>query len=230
MAPQNLDSPEPSTRQRLLDVAQRQFLDRGYNGVSVRDLTEAAGVNVASINYHFSGKQNLYREALALILGRTAKRLVKSVQDASAGQGRPELRAVLMAYVSTFLGELTASPDAQKMICLVTAEMSEDGIATDVLMKEVVAPVQAILKEQIMRARPDLSDRDAALCIVSIVGQVMHFVRAREVVSRVTGLAYTKEFIGHLATHITEFSLSAVMNLNAGHKTNIAPNGRRKTR
>ena len=43
-------------RQRLLDTAEALFAERGFFGVSVRDITEAAGVRNASINYHFETK------------------------------------------------------------------------------------------------------------------------------------------------------------------------------
>ena len=56
---------EKDTKSALLDCAERLFLEHGLEGVSVREITDAAGANVAAINYHFSGKTNLYREVLS---------------------------------------------------------------------------------------------------------------------------------------------------------------------
>ena len=50
------------TKQRLLDAAEVLFAEKGFDGVSIRELAAAADVNVAAVNYHFQGKQNLYRE------------------------------------------------------------------------------------------------------------------------------------------------------------------------
>lgn len=44
----------------LLDTAEALFAERGFFGVSVRDITDAAGVRNASINYHFESKEKLF--------------------------------------------------------------------------------------------------------------------------------------------------------------------------
>ena len=41
------------TRERLLSAGERLFATRGIDAVSVRDITDAAGANLAAINYHF---------------------------------------------------------------------------------------------------------------------------------------------------------------------------------
>jgi len=46
-------------RTRILDAAERLFAARGFHGVSIRDITGAAGVDVALANYHFGSKQGL---------------------------------------------------------------------------------------------------------------------------------------------------------------------------
>ena len=48
-------------RQRILDEAQRVFADFGYDGASLRQIADAAGVPVALVSYHFGSKDGLYR-------------------------------------------------------------------------------------------------------------------------------------------------------------------------
>ena len=63
-----------ATRETLKSVAQRLFAERGVAAVSVRDIVEEAGFrNVASLNYHFGGKQSLVQE-LVLDGAREAER------------------------------------------------------------------------------------------------------------------------------------------------------------
>jgi len=47
-------------RNALLDTAEALFAERGLFGVSIRDITDAAGLRNASINYHFESKENLF--------------------------------------------------------------------------------------------------------------------------------------------------------------------------
>jgi AcrR family transcriptional regulator len=56
------------TRNALLDHATDVFAEQGYEGASVREITRRAAVNQASINYHFGGKEALYREVLRLAM------------------------------------------------------------------------------------------------------------------------------------------------------------------
>lgn len=52
------------TKEKIMNAARILFADRGYEGASVREIAKAAEVNVASLNYHFSSKENLFLEIL----------------------------------------------------------------------------------------------------------------------------------------------------------------------
>ena len=56
--------PSEITRERILNAAERLFADRGYEDTSIRAIVAKARVNQAAINYHFGGKDGLYREVL----------------------------------------------------------------------------------------------------------------------------------------------------------------------
>ncbi len=55
---------EKDTRTKLIDTATPLFADNGLAGVSVRELAQAAGANVAAVSYHFGGKEGLYHAVL----------------------------------------------------------------------------------------------------------------------------------------------------------------------
>ena len=71
--------PSDITRERILKAAERLFADRGYEETSIRAIVAKARVNQAAINYHFGGKDGLYREVL-----RTAFRALTKQQLAHA--------------------------------------------------------------------------------------------------------------------------------------------------
>ena len=50
----------------MLAAATPMFARHGLNGVSVRSLASAAGVNLSMISYHFGGKEGLYAEILKM--------------------------------------------------------------------------------------------------------------------------------------------------------------------
>ena len=49
-------------RQRLLDAGSKVFAEKGYRSATVAEISEAAGANVALINYYFGSKEGLYVE------------------------------------------------------------------------------------------------------------------------------------------------------------------------
>lgn len=52
------------TKAKIINTARILFADRGYEGTSVREIARTAEVNVASLNYHFASKENLFLEIL----------------------------------------------------------------------------------------------------------------------------------------------------------------------
>jgi AcrR family transcriptional regulator len=86
------------TRERLLATAEELFATRGIDAVSVRDITEAAEANTASINYHFGSKRGLIDaivERRAEALGRRRAELLDQLE----GTEPVDLRAVTRAMV-----------------------------------------------------------------------------------------------------------------------------------
>lgn len=56
---------DSATAQRLIDAAAREFACHGYVATRIRDVVEAAGANLAAVNYHFGGKEGLYQATVA---------------------------------------------------------------------------------------------------------------------------------------------------------------------
>jgi len=79
--------PSEITRDRILKAAERLFAERGFDGTSIRAIVARARVNQAAINYHFEGKEGLYREVLrAAFRGLTEDQLGHA--DETAGLPR----------------------------------------------------------------------------------------------------------------------------------------------
>lgn len=53
-----------TTAERILRTGIATFAERGYRGATTRVLAEAAGVNVATLAYHYGDKEGLYRAAI----------------------------------------------------------------------------------------------------------------------------------------------------------------------
>ena len=57
-----------NTREDIITAALELFAEKGFETVSVRDVTNRAKVNLASVSYHFGNKEGLIKEATSRIL------------------------------------------------------------------------------------------------------------------------------------------------------------------
>ncbi|MFV0574515.1 MAG: TetR/AcrR family transcriptional regulator [Vibrio sp.] len=67
------------TKAKIMDVAEALFAEHGFNDTSLRTITTKAGVNLASVNYHFGDKKTLVRAVLNRYLEAFMPELEKSL-------------------------------------------------------------------------------------------------------------------------------------------------------
>ncbi|MES1168685.1 MAG: TetR/AcrR family transcriptional regulator, partial [Oleiharenicola lentus] len=75
------------TSQKILTTAESLFAQHGYAGVSLRQITVAAKVNLAAVNYHYYDKESLYRELLTQRLRQINRRRLALLAEAEARAG-----------------------------------------------------------------------------------------------------------------------------------------------
>jgi AcrR family transcriptional regulator len=100
-------SPDYSTRERVAAVAAPLFAERGFSGVSMRDIAEAVGMRAASLYNHYPDKEALYLAALEQVFGRR----VVLVEDALRATGTPaqRLKSLVAALVQATAGDPVAA-------------------------------------------------------------------------------------------------------------------------
>ena len=76
-----------STKQRILGAAEDLFARRGFAGASLRQVTAAAKVNLAAVNYHFGSKDRLIEEVFRRRLDELNAGRLRALKDARASRG-----------------------------------------------------------------------------------------------------------------------------------------------
>jgi AcrR family transcriptional regulator len=114
--PPRKDSAAPPTRDAVFQAAARLFSARGFDGASVDDIADAAGVNKAMIYYHFEDKLALFRAVVADMLTAVAQHVTAI---ANAPIGPPEK---LNRFIETFVRQADERPWFPPMML---REMSE---------------------------------------------------------------------------------------------------------
>ena len=88
-----------STKQALLDAAERLIAQYGVDAASVRAITEAAGANLAAVSYHFGSKDGLVRSVFERRLVPINRQRRELLDACLSGGARPELECVVRAFV-----------------------------------------------------------------------------------------------------------------------------------
>ncbi|MGH0029885.1 MAG: TetR/AcrR family transcriptional regulator [Myxococcota bacterium] len=85
------------TKERLLDAAERLIANGGIDGLSTRAVTQAAGLSVSAVNYHFGSKDQLLRAALRRALGPLGPERLERL-EALEREGRLTVETLVEAF------------------------------------------------------------------------------------------------------------------------------------
>ncbi|MBI1292622.1 DUF1956 domain-containing protein [bacterium] len=210
MSNSSTNSPEQhtaSTPARILEVATQLFAENGFEKTTVRQISEAAGVNVAAVNYHFSDKEALYAEVLS-----RAHQCATSLHPARVAfeAGHPE--EALREFVGILIKRIFDREHNQVFGRLMAFEMMQPTRALERLVEQEFLPTMKALSRIIVGVLgidpgPAVLRR---LCY-SIVGQIVFYKHAGPLLSRMNPtLEYDDKEITELANHITRFSIAAL--------------------
>ena len=90
------DGNPEETRRQILDAAARAFSESGFVGATTRTVAARAGVNVATLHYHYGSKEGLYRAVLA----HTSRGTLPGLSAGSGGGAVAALVEALFAFGS----------------------------------------------------------------------------------------------------------------------------------
>jgi AcrR family transcriptional regulator len=106
------DAPKSSaTKEKILDTAEELFMEHGFEATSLRQLTAAAGVNLAAVHYHFGGKEELFEAVLTRRLDPMNQERVAFDSTRARGGAILVLRKILTAM---FIPALKLARDRER--------------------------------------------------------------------------------------------------------------------
>ncbi len=180
-APRRRGSPTPgqSTKLRLLDAAERLFAERGFEGASMRALTQAAGTSVSAANYHFGSKEALLRAVLQRRIepvNRERLRRLDAFEAAAQRAGRRiELEEVLDAFLRPGFDLQAEEPDVRGGLRQVAARLYADPPeVVAALKRELFAEVVERFVGALAAALPDRERDELAVAFQFTVGVMVH--------------------------------------------------------
>lgn len=190
-------------RERLLMAAEELFAHKGFDGTTVREICDRAGMNGAAVNYHFRDKETLYVEAV-----RNAHRCTEvgpggvTIDPAAAPVDR--LRGVIRQLV-----EQMTAPVRPTALQLLMRELGQPSDATRAVVEDFIRPMAHVLTEVLRDLMPSATEPERWMVGFSVVGQCLFYKQNRTIM----GMLYAGVddlTVAVVTAHITRFTLAAL--------------------
>jgi AcrR family transcriptional regulator len=205
--------PTDPTRAKLIEAAAEVFAEHGFHAATVREICARAGANVASVNYYFGDKVELYQQVLRESLQKVHTGLVS---ETGVGLGAPE---ALRLAIHNMLRRVCNPKSSNLTMRLMMHELTNPTPGLALVVNEVIGPNYRMLRGIIGKLiGHDPDDDETRLCAHSIIGQVIHYAQARPVIGYLwPSLELTEERLDMIAKHIGDFSLAYLKTYRRTH-------------
>jgi AcrR family transcriptional regulator len=150
------------TRERILDAAELLFAAKGFHAVSVRDITGAASVDVALVNYHFGSKQQLFEAVFmrrAEILNVERLRKLEMVLDRAYPKA-PSVESIIDAFTHPLLDRSNRGSAGWKAWFAIIAQVNNSKDLGSLIMTRFFDPVVQSFIRALQLAMPSCDKRD----------------------------------------------------------------------
>ena len=199
------------TKERLLSRAEALFALKGYHAISVREITSAAKCNMASVNYHFGNKKNLYMEVFRSRWVPRERRMYEAFRASIEKADSPSPKDVIQALARAYLEGPLSQDELQMHRQLIIREMNNPTEVFEFAADETLRPLFKNLYNLLQPFVKEGEDEgNLSFDIMSIFGIVLYFNYSRPMVSRITGKKYDDDFKAWLVHHMVRFSLNGL--------------------
>lgn len=164
---------EKSVQDRLLDAAEKLFCERGFTATSVRDLTAAAGCNVAAVNYHFGGKDQLYLEMFRRQMKIAVSDAV-AVIDEVMSCSSPSLEDLIRGWITPPLRAVEQNDPRGAVMQLLVREFLNKRIDPEPIVQEMKDIFMVRMSQALRELVPGLTVQQSRLAVFSVDALMFH--------------------------------------------------------
>lgn len=166
------------TREQILEAAWKLFGERGFEDVSVRDVTQAAGVNLASVSYYFGGKEGLIQEAVKRCMNPINEYRLELLERQVSEYGSLEkvpLRKVMEAFMRPLVMPEECGVHSGLMLRLVARYLIESDYTIPTVSRDLYTEAFQSFARALMVHFPELSPVTIVKHIVFASGSVIYY-------------------------------------------------------
>ena len=183
---------DPGTKARILDAAEQLFMEHGFEATSLRQLTSAAGVNLAAVNYHFGSKEELFQAVLTRRLDPMNQERIELLDKAErqAGAKPPTCEKILAAML---IPALRLARDEKRggknFLRLLGRAYADPAPFIRHFLSEQYAGMIARYKEAFAKALPHLPRQELTWRLHFVMGALSYTLAGTDVLKLVAQMA-----------------------------------------
>ncbi len=173
-----------STKTKILTAAAKEFASKGYNRSTIRDICRRAGVNVASINYHFRSKESLYREMFEFLFLETHG---ENVLDSKYSETFIEWKNLVRKWIENIILDIIKETPLNKCKWKIFGrEMQDPSDMFPNIYETFMKPSLNSLAFHLRKSLPpNTSDEDIYIRVFSIISNCIFYFHDKVLVNMV---------------------------------------------
>lgn len=179
-----------ATATRILDAAEGLFAEHGFEGASMRMITTAATVNLASVNYHFGSKEGLFQAVFHRRLTELNRRRLAALNalESVAGEAPLKPSQVLESFFGPAI-EMAADTRSggHTFMRLLGRTYTEPAEFIRKFMALEYAEVVGRYTTALYRALPDVPKAEIVWRLHFMMGAVSYAISGIDALALVTG-------------------------------------------
>ena len=181
---------EFNTKQiQIMEAAEALFSERSFSGTSVRDIAEAADVNLAMISYYFGSKEKLM-EAMFTYRGEHYKLQLQNIIRNNSLSSKQKVEKLIEEYVD----RIFQKQNFHKI--MVREQMTNNNGPVSKLIYELKSGNQALIKQLIQEGQKNgefKKNVDISFLMMTLVGTVSQLMTARHFYRKMNDLESLSE-------------------------------------
>ncbi len=207
-------------RDKILDVAEEAFSERGYAPTSLRSIGTRASVNPALITYYFGSKEKLFETVFKRRGTQITERWNELLDALEARPGRPPtVEEIMRAYLTAEFEMKQSGVGGRRFVRLQARVHDETDAMHFRLRREVYDVATKRYLAALERALPDLDPSEIYWRMMFVIGAFLYMMSGVDRLDDLSSGRYRSDDINEVVERLTTFVVAGMMSPSTSFST-----------
>ncbi|KUF43490.1 TetR/AcrR family transcriptional regulator [Myroides marinus] len=193
-------------QKEILLIAEELFSQKGIDGTSIREISKAAGINVAMVNYYFGSKSAMVSALFEIRLTRTREKLVTLTDDTNLNP-----MDKLLAFVEHMMAVQLQNADFHIILMNQLSKKENAPEITEgitLLQREILQNINGFIEEGyssgLFQAKPD-----PITFVIFALGIISYLIHHERTLTNYWNINNREEYSEHIKLHVYPYLIQS---------------------